>query len=208
MVKDFEICVPVKLTSIYFYPKVSPKLVLINSKRGIYMTCERKEVEPSLGISRREFFTFVTMLLGGMITSVLGWNLGRYFISPAWKRTMEGWVEVVSLEILSSGVPTNVNYIQRKIDGWMTVEGLNSVWLLREGDEVTAFNPKCTHLGCPYRWDEEKNSFVCPCHTAVFSKTGEVVSGPPPRPLDRFPIKIENGIVMILPESKEEGDRV
>lgn len=156
---------------------------------------------------RRRFLSHMTMVLGGAISAVLGWNVGRYFVSPIWKQKKENFVEVSSLENLPKGIPVSVNYIQRKTDGWMTIEGLNSVWLLREDNQVIAFNPRCTHLGCPYSWDQEKDIFVCPCHTAVFSKTGEVVSGPPPRPLDRFPIKIENGIIMILPESKE-GDRV
>lgn len=153
-------------------------------------------------ISRRKFLTSSILLLSGAMSSVLGWNIGRYFISPAWKRIKEGWVEVVSLEALPKGIPTKMDYIQRKTDGWMMVEGMNSVWLLREDNKITAFNPKCTHLGCPYRWDDEKNVFVCPCHTAVFSKTGEVISGPPPRSLDRFPVKVENGAVIILPDSK------
>lgn len=167
------------------------------------MSCESKQVpELSSDISRRKFLTSSILLLSGAMSSVLGWNIGRYFISPAWKRIKEEWVEVVSLEALPKGIPTKMDYIQRKTDGWMMVEGMNSVWLLREDDKITAFNPKCTHLGCPYHWDDEKNVFVCPCHTAVFSKTGEVISGPPPRPLDHFPVKVENGTVIILPDSK------
>ena|SRR3989344_7380484 len=154
--------------------------------------------------SRRSFFKYISMLLGGAISSIMGWNIGRYFISPIWKQNKENWVKVAQLDALVNGVPQNLNYIQRKLDGWMVVEELNSVWLSREEDNVVAFNPKCTHLGCPYRWDEKENAFVCPCHTAIFSKTGEVISGPPPRPLDRFPIKIENGMITILPDSKGE----
>lgn len=171
------------------------------------MECEHNDgAEPSSDISRRKFFTSMTMFLGGVISSVLGWNVGRYFISPIWQQKKESFIEVVPLEALPKGTPVNVNYVQRKMDGWMAVEGLNTVWLSRgENNEITAFSPKCTHLGCPYRWDEETGTFVCPCHTAVFSKTGEVISGPPPRPLDRFPVKIEDGIVMILPESHKGG---
>lgn len=167
------------------------------------MKCdEQRETESPLNISRRKFFTYTTTLLGGMISSVMGWNVGRYFISPAWKKIQEGWVEVISLDALPKGIPTKVNYVQRKIDGWITIEGVNSVWLLLEKNKITAFDPKCTHLGCPYRWDNEKNIFACPCHTAIFSKTGDVISGPPPRPLDRFPVKIEHGTVIIFPDSK------
>lgn len=173
------------------------------------MECELKRTEPSLDISRRKFFTSTIMLLGGMITSVLGWNIGRYFISPAWKQAMkEGWVEVVSLEALPVGVPEKLNYVQRRPDGWTTVEDESAVWFLRENDKVTAFNPRCTHLGCPYEWNDEKNLFECPCHTASFSKTGEIVGkSPAPRALDRFPAQIIGGVVLILPDSKKGGQK-
>jgi Rieske Fe-S protein len=39
--------------------------------------------------------------------------------------------------------------------------------------------------------------FYCPCHNGVFAKDGTVVSGPPPRPLDRFEVKIEDGILYV-----------
>jgi len=154
--------------------------------------------------SRRSFFKYVTMFLGGVISVVIGGNATRYFIAPAWKQKRETWIKVAQFHVLPNGIPVSLNYIQRKLDGWMTIQGLDSVWLLRENENLTAFNPKCTHLGCPYRWDESQSVFICPCHTAVFSKTGEVVSGPPPRPLDRFPVKVENGMVMVLPELKGE----
>ncbi|OGM99522.1 MAG: hypothetical protein A2817_02355 [Candidatus Yanofskybacteria bacterium RIFCSPHIGHO2_01_FULL_39_8b] len=157
------------------------------------------------GMSRRSFFSAMTIILGGVISSVLGFNLGRYFISPVWATKKENWINISLLEKIPNGIPTSVNYIQRKPDGWMANEGVDTVWFLRQGNKVIAFNPKCTHLGCPYRWDSEKDVFVCPCHTALFSKTGEVLSGPPPRPLDRYPVKTENGIVKILPEP-EEGE--
>jgi menaquinol-cytochrome c reductase iron-sulfur subunit len=64
---------------------------------------------------------------------------------------------------------------------------------------VTAFDPHCTHLGCPYRWDAAKEAFLCPCHSGVFNKQGVVQSGPPPRPLDRYGVRVQQGIVSILP---------
>jgi len=85
----------------------------------------------------------------------------------------------------------------------MVVEGRSSVWLTCQGDKVAAFDPHCTHLGCPYRWDDAKQTFVCPCYSGVFSKTGEVLSGPPPRPLDRYQVKLSDGNIQILPEGNK-----
>jgi cytochrome b6-f complex iron-sulfur subunit len=60
-----------------------------------------------------------------------------------------------------------------------------------------AISRTCTHLGCSIPWDEEKNQFVCPCHGSTFSLTGEVLTAPAPRPLDIYPVRIENGIVKV-----------
>ena len=60
-----------------------------------------------------------------------------------------------------------------------------------------ALSRTCTHLGCSVPWDEEKNQFVCPCHGSTFSLDGEVLTAPAPRPLDYYPVRIENGIVKV-----------
>jgi menaquinol-cytochrome c reductase iron-sulfur subunit len=169
------------------------------------MERENRVAEPVLDISRRKFLTSITMFLGGAISIVLGWNIVRYFVSPIWEKREDDFIPLCSLESLPKGMPLNVEYVQREKDGWEIHEGRNSLWLVREdNDEVVAFNKSCTHLGCPYRWDENEEVFKCPCHTAVFSKNGDVISGPPPRPLDRFPVKIENGMVLVKPESSQK----
>jgi Rieske Fe-S protein len=55
----------------------------------------------------------------------------------------------------------------------------------------------CTHLSCRVRWVAERGQFFCPCHNGVFDKEGLVVSGPPPRPLDRYEVKVEGDQLFI-----------
>ncbi len=55
----------------------------------------------------------------------------------------------------------------------------------------------CTHLRCVVRWTEPKEIFECPCHGAKFNAVGEVLEGPPPRPLDIYPIKIVEDKVLV-----------
>jgi Rieske Fe-S protein len=56
----------------------------------------------------------------------------------------------------------------------------------------------CTHLGCRIRWIADEGKFYCPCHNGIFDRDGTVLSGPPPRPLDRFEVKVENDTLSIL----------
>ena len=102
---------------------------------------------------------------------------------------------------IQPGVPAKVEFVERKRDAWITTEHRASAWALTSNrKDFVVFDPRCTHLGCPYRWDEQKKQFLCPCHTAVFGVDGRVVSGPPPRALDRFPAKVVGGRLFILPK--------
>jgi cytochrome b6-f complex iron-sulfur subunit len=60
-----------------------------------------------------------------------------------------------------------------------------------------ALHRECTHLGCTVPWDEAQQRFACPCHASVFDVTGQVLSPPAPRPLDFYPVRLENGIVKV-----------
>lgn len=69
--------------------------------------------------------------------------------------------------------------------------------LIRSRDgSYHAFGQKCTHLSCPVYYAKENQRLECPCHEGGFSEiTGEVLYGPPPRPLDRIKLEIHNGRV-------------
>ncbi len=60
-----------------------------------------------------------------------------------------------------------------------------------------ALSKKCTHLGCSLTWDGEKKAFICPCHGSSFDHMGEVVTPPAIRGLDSYPIRVENGRILV-----------
>ena len=72
--------------------------------------------------------------------------------------------------------------------------------LLRTGErEVVGFSQKCTHLGCVVYFEEEEDRWHCPCHEGNFeAETGEVISGPPTRPLGRIGLEIRGDTVWAL----------
>jgi menaquinol-cytochrome c reductase iron-sulfur subunit len=63
-----------------------------------------------------------------------------------------------------------------------------------------AMSTRCAHLGCPVRYIQASQKFVCPCHGGIYDNTGAVLGGPPVRPLDRFYTRVSRGRV-------EVGDR-
>ena len=89
-------------------------------------------------------------------------------------------------------------YYRTRIDGWKTIKEKTTTWVVKTDPEtVVAFSPQCTHLGCVYHYEDQANQFVCPCHSSVYAVDGKVLSGPAPRPLDRFVSKVENGRLLI-----------
>lgn len=51
-------------------------------------------------------------------------------------------------------------------------------------DRLVAYSSICTHLACGVLWQAREQALVCPCHDGRFAAaTGEVLAGPPPRPL-------------------------
>ena len=77
--------------------------------------------------------------------------------------------------------------------GGTTVAG--SAWLvLREADELVAFDPNCPHAQLRLRADRRER-FSCLCHDAFFDIDGNVISGPPPRPLDEYRVRVVDGRV-------------
>lgn len=71
--------------------------------------------------------------------------------------------------------------------------------LLYRPDEKTvlAYSAVCTHAGCQVGTSKD-TQFFCDCHSSTFSaKDGSVVSGPAPRPLERYAATIEKDRVMV-----------
>jgi cytochrome b6-f complex iron-sulfur subunit len=70
---------------------------------------------------------------------------------------------------------------------------------------LRALYQKCPHLGCRVPFCSTSTRFECPCHGSVYNLIGEYIQGPAPRGMDRFPIKIEGGRVIVDTSSVVEG---
>ena len=66
-------------------------------------------------------------------------------------------------------------------------------------NHFVALSSRCMHLGCPVRYVQAAERFICPCHGGVYDFRGMVAGGPPVRPLDRFYTRLYNGQVQIGP---------
>jgi cytochrome b6-f complex iron-sulfur subunit len=54
--------------------------------------------------------------------------------------------------------------------------------------ELQAFSAVCTHLQCTVQYKGDTSQIWCACHNGLYDLAGNVVSGPPPRPLERLTV--------------------
>lgn len=149
-------------------------------------------------VSRRNFLRFGVGAIAALIGAALGVPLVGYAVSPALRKAPTDWVEVGPVDNFSRGIPQKAEYALLKRDGWVEETVKKAVWVLnKDGQEFTCYDPRCTHLGCAYSWQADRNRFFCPCHDGIFDIDGKVIGGPPPRPLDRYKTKVENGKLYI-----------
>jgi Rieske Fe-S protein len=92
------------------------------------------------------------------------------------------------------GVPTRFETTITKVNGWERTGTLYGLYVYRKNEnEVRVFSDICTHLGCRVSWHADQAHYISPCHNGHFDIVGNVVSGPPPRPLDEYITKVETG---------------
>lgn len=149
---------------------------------------------------RRGFLKGAIYALTSLIAAVIGVPSGLYVLGVPGNRPKSEWADAGSISDLGKGSPQQVTFDRTRVDGWKTETERASAWvILNANGNVTAFSPLCTHLGCAYRWDSSRERFLCPCHGSSFSRTGQVLSGPAPRPLDRLDVKLEGTRLWIGP---------
>ncbi|MBS1249524.1 MAG: Cytochrome b6-f complex iron-sulfur subunit [Chloroflexi bacterium] len=151
-------------------------------------------------LTRRDFMSIAMWAIGGVIGAAFGIPAVAYIIGPAArKQEDQGWIRLGAASKVELGSPTLFKSKIEKQTGWITNEEELSVYVLTEnGRNFTAMSNICTHLGCRVRWIADQEQFFCPCHNAAFAKNGDVVSGPPPRPLDQYQVKEEDGQLFVL----------
>jgi Rieske Fe-S protein len=60
---------------------------------------------------------------------------------------------------------------------------------------AVAFSAVCTHMGCTVA--PAGKELHCPCHGSVYdATTGQVLSGPAPKPLPKIAVQVVNGEVV------------
>jgi menaquinol-cytochrome c reductase iron-sulfur subunit len=130
-----------------------------------------------------------------VIAGSFGITSAMYLLRGSKQNQGSAWADAGDVSALKIGIPQKVTFERTRTDGWKISNQKDTAWVLRTaGGTLVAFSPLCTHLGCAYQWQSKAGqskdgAFVCPCHGSTFSRTGDVITGPANRPLDRYAVK-------------------
>ncbi|MGH7781076.1 MAG: ubiquinol-cytochrome c reductase iron-sulfur subunit, partial [Candidatus Binataceae bacterium] len=154
--------------------------------------------EAPLSPERRAFITKVSLGLMGLAAALVAVPVIGFVIGPLIRKFPDVWRPIGKAEGFAIGKTVLVSFRDPSPLAWAGVTAETAAWLRRDGSgEFTAFAVNCTHLGCPVRWLPDANLFMCPCHGGVYYADGDVAGGPPPLPLFRYPVRVNNGMVEI-----------
>jgi Rieske Fe-S protein len=155
-------------------------------------------------VTRRGLFTGGAMAAGGVATMAfalpaLGFALGPVFedsepetfqdVGPEADFNPQTYVPKVITLVPNVGEAGKTTIYVRRRDPARDTK--------LTGYPYVAVSTRCAHLGCPVRYVQAAERFICPCHGGVYAFDGKVDGGPPVRPLDRFETKVENGRVLV-----------
>lgn len=63
--------------------------------------------------------------------------------------------------------------------------------------EWEAFSAVCTHLNCTVQYEQDSHTIFCACHGGRFDLNGQVIGGPPPRPLEEYTVNVRGEDVVV-----------
>ena len=132
---------------------------------------------------------------------VIGWLLGggllasiASFVYPAIRFMSPPVIPEAAVNEVAAGKVQDFKLNSGKIVKF----GSRPVLLIRGSEtEWRAFSAICTHLNCTVQYQDSSRAIWCACHNGIYDMKGNVVSGPPPRPLEEYAVRIRGEEVVI-----------
>ncbi len=135
-------------------------------------------------MKRRGFLKLLLALFGSTTLVSFAYPLIR-FLAPPEEKAKAKQIGIKKSEI-PSGEAKDIIFNNTPI-----------IIINRQDKGFIALSRVCTHLGCLVEYDKAKKRLLCPCHAGTFDLEGNVISGPPPKPLPKIPLGVEGESVVI-----------
>ena len=148
------------------------------------------EVWEPEGTRRRLLNWFLSTSVGLFLIAVL-YPVSRYVMPP---QVEESTARTVRLVVTPEEVKPN--------SGQIFKFGSRPGILIRTpSGELRAFSATCTHLACIVQYRPDIGHIWCACHNGHFDPNGKNVAGPPPRPLERYVVKVQEDRIVVSLEA-------
>jgi cytochrome b6-f complex iron-sulfur subunit len=141
-------------------------------------------------MNRRHFFEkFVGALFGGSALAFFAPALAYLFPNRNFGATGREFTDTTGQVISANSISENGNQLGM-------LNGKPAI-VLRHSGELVALSAVCTHLGCTVAYNQSAQIFKCPCHGGTYDRDGNVIAGPPPEPLERLNIRVEDDKIVL-----------
>lgn len=148
---------------------------------------------------RRSFLIKISLCLSALAAAAAGIPIISALLAPLLRQPPQTWRDIGDLNQFGMGDTKLVKFENPNPEPWAGITAHSAAWVRRESEQhIIAFSVNCTHLGCPVRWENGAQLFMCPCHGGVYYKDGSVASGPPPKGLIQYPVRINKGKVQLM----------
>jgi menaquinol-cytochrome c reductase iron-sulfur subunit len=158
-------------------------------------------------VTRRRFMTGSANAAGIVATTAFVLPALGFAVGPIFKSTPHRWETVGTVDYFNDA---NYTPVVLTVAPGIGEAGKTTVYVRKfnpaidtdrydRGTRFIAITSRCAHLGCPVRWVDAAERFICPCHGGVYDLLGRPVGGPPVRPLDRFYTRVVGNEVQIGP---------
>jgi len=145
-------------------------------------------------VTRRRFMTVGGQGAGAIAAASFLLPALGFAVGPIFKSTPHRWESVGSEDLFNAN---NYVPVTLTLNSGIGEAGKTTAYVRKfnaaidtdqydRGAAYIAISSRCAHLGCPVRWVDAAERFICPCHGGVYDLLGRRVGGPPVRPLDRF----------------------
>lgn len=142
-------------------------------------------------LDRRKFLVRLSLVAGAVPAALVSIPILGALLGPLLRKQESVWRKVADLSDVPIGETKLIQYVNADPLPWAGVTAKSAAWLRRESeDKFVGFSAHCSHLGCPVRWEEKADLFLCPCHGGVYYRDGSVAAGPPPKPLTKIEVRI------------------
>jgi cytochrome b6-f complex iron-sulfur subunit len=136
-------------------------------------------------MKRRRFLKVILAFIGTITSLSFVYSILE-FLTAIPTRAADAKKLLVRKNDIHSGEAKNIIY-----------QGEPAILINRPEKGFIALTRTCTHLGCLVTFNKSRQELICPCHAGTYDLEGNVISGPPPKPLTVIPLRIDGDTIII-----------